>query len=114
MIGATTRLVFGESLKREQTPYPQLSSDGRYLVAVVQDVSGAAPCSELYLLDREDPQRGFVPIAPQGIEAFIDAVAFHRDRLYIQTNHEAPLGKLTAIKLADIAVGEVRCYNRAP
>src|SRR2546426_879216 len=38
-------LVFGESLKREQTPYPQLSSDGRYLVVVVQDVSGAAPCS---------------------------------------------------------------------
>src|SRR5215213_4928199 len=49
-------LVFGESLKREQTPYPQLSSDGRYLVVVVQDLSGTAPCSQLYLQDREDQE----------------------------------------------------------
>jgi prolyl oligopeptidase len=97
-------LVFGESLQRGQTPYPQLSSDGRYLLVVVQDVSGAAPRSELYLLDREDKQRGFVPVV-RGIEAFMSA-AFHRDKLYIQTNHEAPLGKLTAIKLADIAPGK--------
>ncbi len=98
-------MVFGESLKREQTPYPQLSSDGRYLVVVVQDVSGAVPCSELYLLDREDPRHGLVPIV-RGIAAFM-SVAFHRDRLYIQTNHQAPLGKLTAIKLADIATGDL-------
>ena len=101
-------LVFGESLKREQTPYPQLSSEGRYLIVLVQDVSGAAPCSELYLLDRADLQRGFIPVGPfaQGIEAFINAAAFHRDRLYIQTNQQTPLGQLKAIKLADIAAGE--------
>ncbi|HXD34964.1 MAG TPA: prolyl oligopeptidase family serine peptidase [Pyrinomonadaceae bacterium] len=97
-------LVFGESLKREQTPYPQLSSDGRYLIVVVQDLSSAAPCSELYLLDRENPQRDFLPVV-RGIDAFITA-AFHRDSLYIQTNHQAPLGKLTAIKLADITAGK--------
>ncbi|HEX6730588.1 MAG TPA: prolyl oligopeptidase family serine peptidase [Pyrinomonadaceae bacterium] len=99
-------MVFGESLKREQTPYPQLSSDGRYLLVVVQDVSGAVPCSHLYLLDREVPQRGFVPVVPfvQGIEAFLTA-AIHRDRLYIQTNHQAPLGQLKAINLADIIAG---------
>ncbi len=106
-------LVFGESLKREQTPYPQLSSDGRYLVIVVQDVSGAAPCSELYLLDREDQQRGFVPIV-RGIEAFISAAGFHRDRLYIQTNHQAPLGKLTANNLAEIAAGEFAATTVIP
>ena len=105
-------LVFGESLKREQTPYPQLSSDGRYLVVVVQDVSGASPCSELYLLNREDPQRGFVAVV-RGIEAFVSA-AFHRDRLYIQTNHQAPLGKLTAIKLADIAAGDFTATTVIP
>jgi prolyl oligopeptidase len=110
------RLVFGESLKREQTPYPQLSSDGRNLVVVVQDVSGAALCSELYLLDREDPQSGFLPVVPfvQGIEAFITVAALHRDRLYIQTNHEAPLGKLTAINLADIARGEFAVTTLIP
>ena len=97
-------LVFGESLKREQTPYPQLSSDGRYLVVLVQDVSGAAPCSELYLLDREDPQPRFVAIFSS--TSFISATAFHRDRLFIQTNHQAPFGKLTAVKVAEIAGGE--------
>jgi prolyl oligopeptidase len=105
-------LVFGESLKREETPYPQLSSDGRYLVVVVQHVSGVAPRSELYLLDREDPQRGFLPVV-RGIDAFISA-ALHRDRLYIQTNHQAPLGKLTAIKLADIAAGEFAATTVIP
>lgn len=98
-------LVFGETLKREQTPYPQLSFDGRYLVVVAQDVSGARPCSELHLLDREHPQRGFVSIT-LGSEAFISGAAVHQDRLYIQTNHQAALGKLTAIKLVDIAAGE--------
>jgi prolyl oligopeptidase len=97
-------LAFGESLKREQTPYPQLSSDGRYLMVVAQDVSGAVPRSELYLLDRENPERVFLPVI-RGIDAFISA-AFHRDRLYIQTNHQAPLGKLITIKLEDIAAGE--------
>jgi prolyl oligopeptidase len=106
-------LVFGESLKREQTLYPQLSSDGRYLAVVVQDVSGASPCSQLYLLDRDDPQRGFIPVM-KGIEAFISAVAFHRDMLYIQTNHQAPLGKLTAISLADVAAGKFAATTVIP
>ena len=98
-------LVFGETLKREQTPYPELSPNGRYLVVLVQDLSGASPCSQLYLLDREDPQHGFVPIV-RGVEAFITSAVIHRDRLYIQTNHQAPLGKLTAIAVADIVAGE--------
>ena len=98
-------LVFGESLKREETPYPQISSDGRHLVVVVQNMSGAAPGSELYLLDREDQQAGFVSVI-RGGDAFISGVAVHRDSLYIRTNHHAPLGTLTAIKLADIAAGK--------
>ncbi|HEX5703976.1 MAG TPA: prolyl oligopeptidase family serine peptidase [Pyrinomonadaceae bacterium] len=99
-------LVFGESLKREQAPYPVISFDGRYLAVVVQDMSGLLPCSELYLLDREDQQPKFVSIV-RGVQAFIGAVALHRDSLYIQTNHEAPLGKVTAIKLANIAAGKL-------
>jgi prolyl oligopeptidase len=98
-------LVFGESLKREQTAYPQLSPDGRFLVVLVQDVSSTSPSSQLYILNRENPQRGFLPVV-RGIEAFISKVAFHRERLYIQTNHQAQLGKLTAIELADVAAGD--------
>ncbi|HEU0253970.1 MAG TPA: prolyl oligopeptidase family serine peptidase [Pyrinomonadaceae bacterium] len=98
-------LVFGESLKREQTLYPQISSDGRYLIVLVQDLSGAAPRSELYLLDRESLERGFIPVV-QGIDAFINAAVIHRGTLYFQTNHRAPLGKLVAIKLAYVAADE--------
>lgn len=90
-------LIFGEALKREQTPYPVVSSDGRYLAVVVQDVSGAAPRSEVYLLDREAEQRGFVPIV-HDTEEFVHA-AIHRDRLYIRTNHDAPLGKIITVPL---------------
>ncbi len=97
-------LVFGESLKREQTPYPRLSFDGRYLLVLVQDVSGAAPRSELYLLDREDARGRFVPVL-RGVEAFVNA-GLHRDTLFVRTNHQAPHGKLTAFKLADISAGE--------
>ena len=104
--------MFGESLTREQTPYPQSSYDGRYLLVVVQDVSGDEPCSQLYLLDRQAPQRGFLPIV-QGIKAFLSA-AIHRDILYIKTNHQAPLGKLTAINLADITVGDFAARTVIP
>ena len=106
-------MVFGESLKREQAPYPVASSDGRYLAVVVQDLSGAVPCSELYLHDRERPQHGFIPVV-QDLKAFISAAAIYRDRLYIQTNHEAPLGKIIAIQVADIARGEFSAVTVVP
>ena len=91
-------IVFGGFLRREQAPYPQISADGRFVVVVVQDMSGATPCSDLYVLDREQPERGFVPVIA-GTEAFIAGAACYRDKLYIQTNHDAPFGKLIALKL---------------
>jgi len=97
-------MVFGESLKRKQTPYPLLSSDGRYLMVVVQDVSGTTPSSQVYLLDREDQRRGFVPIIHEG-DAFVSAT-LHRDTIYIRTNDQAPLGKLISIKFAEITEQE--------
>ena len=105
-------LVFGESLAREQTPYPQLSEDGRRLLVLVQDVSGNEACSQLYLLDRHAPDRGFLPIM-HGIKAFLSA-AMHRDVLYIKTNHQAPSGKLMAISLADVAGGAVAAATVIP
>jgi prolyl oligopeptidase len=96
-------LIFGEALKREQTPYPIVSSDGRYLAVVVQDVSSTAPRSEVYLLDREAAHGGFVPIV-HDTEEFVHA-AIHRDRLYIRTNQDAPLGKLISVPLDTHASG---------
>ncbi len=97
------RLIFGGALKREQTPYPVLSSDGQYLAVIVQDVSGAAPRTEVYLLDREAEQRGFVPIV-HDTEEFVHA-AIHRDKLYIRTNRDAPLGKIMFVTLGAHASG---------
>jgi prolyl oligopeptidase len=96
-------LIFGENLKRELTPYPVVSCDGRYLAVVVQDLSGAAPRSEVHLLDRKAEQRGFVPIV-HDTEEFVHA-AIHRDRLYIRTNHNAPLGKIISVALGTHASG---------
>jgi prolyl oligopeptidase len=95
--------IFGEALKQEQTPYPLISSDGRFLAVVVQDVSGAAPRSEVYLLDREDEERGFLPIVHNN-EEFVHA-AIHRDKLYLRTNHEAPFGKIMSVHLGTRASG---------
>jgi prolyl oligopeptidase len=103
-------LVFGEALKPEQTPYPVASSDGRYLAVVVQDLSGAEPRSEVYVLDREREQRGFVPIVHDS-EEFVH-VALHRDRLYIRTNHDAPLGKIITVTLGTHASGVLLSSGR--
>jgi prolyl oligopeptidase len=93
------KLIFGELLKREQSPYPLISADGRYLAVVLQDMSRAAPRSEVYVLDREDGR--WLPVV-RDIDAFVHA-AFHRDRLYLRTNHEAPLGKIVSFNLSDLA-----------
>lgn len=97
------RLIFGEALKREQTPYPVLSANGRYLAALVQDMSGAAPRSEVYLLDRDVGEGDFVPIIHDSDE-FVHA-SIHRDRLYIRTNRDASQGKIATVDLGMHASG---------
>ncbi len=79
---------------------------------MVQDVSRAAPRSEVYLLDREVAQRDFVPIV-HDTEEFVHA-AIHRDRLYIRTNHDAPLGKLISVPLGDRSFGEFALATLIP
>jgi len=104
------KLVFGEALKQEQSPYPLISADGHYLAVVVQDLSGAAPRSEVYVLDREAGR--WAPVT-NNIHAFVHA-AFHRDRLYLRTNHEAPSGKIIAFKLADLAGEAIEVIPEGP
>ena len=107
------RLVFGDTLKPEQTPYPLLSFDGGYLAILVQDVSGAAARSELHILDRENHRQTFIPLI-HGVDAFIKSVAFHRDRIYFQTDYEAPSGQLMSIKLRDIGDGQCAATKVIP
>jgi prolyl oligopeptidase len=97
------KLVFGESLRREQAPYPQLSADGRFLVVVVQDLSGTTPRSEVYLLDREQSQHKFVAVV-KDIDSFISAT-LHQNKVYLQSHNGLP-GGLQVINLTDESVGD--------
>ena len=106
------QLVFGEALTREQSLYPQLSADGRYLMVVVQDFSGDEPFSELYILDFESQNRGFLPVI-KGVKAFFHATIY-KDAVYIKTHHNAPLGKIEAFQLTDLKEGVVELKTVIP
>jgi prolyl oligopeptidase len=77
--------VFGSGRAREDWPNVDLSQSGRWLVVHVQQ---GWVRTEVYCLDRDHPERGFVPI-----HTGVDAVAvpvFAGDRLLIHTNHDSP------------------------
>jgi prolyl oligopeptidase len=77
--------IFGPGRAREDWPYVNLSKSGRWLV--VEVAQGWAK-SEVYLLDRTHPERGFV-----GVHAGHESLAttdFAGERLLLQTNRDAP------------------------
>jgi len=77
--------IFGTGRAREDWPNVALSHTGRWLVV---EVSQGWVRSEVYLLDRSHPERGFNPV-----HAGVDAVAsttFAGDRLFVHTNQDAP------------------------
>jgi prolyl oligopeptidase len=85
-------LVFGADRAKEDMIGVSISPDGRWLCASVHQ--GWAK-SEVYLLDRQAPERGFAPVV-EGVEAlFIPLV--QNDRLYLRTNDEAPNYRLFSV-----------------
>jgi prolyl oligopeptidase len=79
------REIFGAGRAREDWPNVDLSSSGRWLAVHVQQ---GWVRTDVYLLDRDHPEHGFVPI-----QTDVDAVAipvFAGDRLLIHTNRDAP------------------------
>src|SRR5579864_4434548 len=77
--------VFGAGRAREDWPNIDISSSGRWLAVEVQQ--GWAR-SELYLLDRQNAERGFIAINV-GVEAMAHPV-FAGDRFLVHTNRDAP------------------------
>jgi prolyl oligopeptidase len=77
--------VFGSGRAPEDWPNLQLSHSGRWLAVEVQQ--GWAR-SEVFCLDRTQPQRGFTPIHV-GVDAMALPV-FAGDRLLLHTNLDAP------------------------
>lgn len=84
--------VFGVGRAREDWPNLLISRDGRWLVV---EVAQGWARSEIYLLDRHHPERGFV-----AVHAGVDAVAeaeFAGDQLLVRTNQDAPNFALYAV-----------------
>lgn len=106
------RLVFGDDLEAEQAPFPLLSDDGRYLLAVVQDMAGGRPRSALHLLDRRRAAERFVRVCPRSA-GFASAV-LHGEALYVRTDHRAPRGRILRIELAAAARGDSRAKTVVP
>jgi prolyl oligopeptidase len=84
--------VFGVGRAREDWPGLLISRDGRWLVV---EVAQGWARSEIYLLDRYQPQQGFVPVHA-GVEAVAEA-EFAGDQLLVRTNQDAPNFALYAV-----------------
>lgn len=92
-------MVFGETIAKEDIPWAEVSSDGRYLLVTVYKLSGRVESTALYLRDLQDDTSGFSPVV-DGIEALCFGT-IHRDSVYLQTNYNAPLWKLLSVKIGD-------------
>jgi prolyl oligopeptidase len=77
--------IFGAGRGPQDWPNLDISPDGRWLVVTVQQ--GWAK-SEMYIRDLAEPDGKFVPVA-EGVEARFSS-DMQNDRLYVQTNLDAP------------------------
>lgn len=93
-------MVFGETIAKEDIPWAEISKDGRYLLVTVYKLSGRVESTALYLCDLKANAMSFAPVV-DGIEALFFGT-MHRDRVYLQTNHNAPLWKLLSVKVDDM------------
>jgi prolyl oligopeptidase len=84
--------VFGVGRAREDWPNLLISNDGRWLVV---EVAQGWARSEIHVLDRQQPQHGFVPVHA-GVEAVAEA-EFAGDQLLVRTNQDAPNFALYAV-----------------
>jgi prolyl oligopeptidase len=92
--GREDPLVFGDDRPPEDWPSVHLSPDGRRLAV---SVSRGWTRTDVYLRDLSSPGAGFVTVI-EGVDA-IFGVDLRNDRLYLQTNLEAPRGRLVAADL---------------
>src|SRR3989344_6994143 len=90
-------LVFGENIKKEDWPHVSASEDGRHIIASVDISSEQKKRTEVFLFDRQNKARGFVPII-KNIDGLFSA-SIHRNFIYITTNFEAPYWKIMRVPI---------------
>jgi len=89
------QVIFGEGYGIGEILFAQISDDGRYLLITV--AHGSAGFQELYLMDLA--RGGAVSTVVEGIESNFSA-SFAGDLLVIQTDYEAPKGRVLVASLA--------------
>lgn len=91
-------ILFGEGLGRDKTLSASLSPGGRYLLIHLTHGVGGEGRTELYLKDlsQADPPRAVI----QGLRARSSG-RMSPDTLYVQTNWQAPNGRILAIPLEE-------------
>jgi prolyl oligopeptidase len=90
-------LVFEKPAERETVFGVEISDDDRWVV--ITAFQGSSDKSEIYLLDRHEPERPPAPLFTgfASAYAFIEAAAFHsghQTRLFFRTDHRAPRGRI--------------------
>jgi prolyl oligopeptidase len=96
-------LVFERPGQKEIVPLVHVTHDDRYVVITAQ--RGASDDSEVYLVDRQDPDS----IRPlfTGFDAAYDYIDSAGDRLFFRTTRNAPLGRIVSVDPATLRVTEV-------
>ena len=91
------KMIFGETVAKEDIPKLQTSHDGRYLLLSVHKFSTAKEKTELYLYDMRNKNKCFIPVVKDKNAMFFGIL--HRENIYILTNHNAPLWKIMAVDI---------------
>ncbi len=96
-------MIFGETIAKEDAPGAEISKDGRYLLITVYISSSEKERTDLYLHDRQNPKKGFIPVI-KGVDALFYAT-MHKNTLFIWTNYKAPLWKIMSVGIDKIENG---------
>ncbi|MGW8267706.1 MAG: prolyl oligopeptidase family serine peptidase [Longimicrobiales bacterium] len=97
------QMIFGDRYGLGEILFAQLSDDGRYLLITV--LHGSAGFQELYLMDLA--RGGSVATVVEGIESNFSA-SFAGPHLVIQTDYEAPKGRVLVTSLARPGIADWR------
>jgi prolyl oligopeptidase len=91
---AADRLIFGKPSEREVVFGVEVSDDDRW--TVITAFQGSSDRSEVYLLDRRDPDGGPVPLFT-GFTAAYAFIEIAAGRLLFRTDEGAPRGRIVSV-----------------
>jgi prolyl oligopeptidase len=110
-------LIFANPAERETVFGVEISDDDRWVV--ITAFQGSSDKSEIYLLDRHNPDGPPLPLFTgfASAYAFIEAAAFnsgHQARLFFRTDHRAPRGRIVWVDPSRPDVPPVEVVAESP